>query len=237
MNNKILKSVIAVFAIVALLGTCAFAATTTGVSDAVEDNSFEFTYTVDSADKIAYVAYAAVASVEGFEGLTAEIGGESYDLTAIIAIDQIDGLSAGSDTVTVKYLEENLGDATHIVVKAGDSLGTSLNDGLIPVVVFNIETGELTYGTTVEIDGVTYEEGVYTANGEATLTGTPAGTTAVVTATVTYDGAPHDATITPATLTNVTIVGGKLGYKIAIINLPEDIDTAKIGITPAISFQ
>ena len=137
MNNKLFKRIVAAAASAVMLGSCAFATTLSNVSyDGSADNGvLSFTYNNGKADKVTYVAYAATKATAETDANAVEVNGTKYVLGEMVAINQFDGLTVGTDAapaadtpVAVKIDKTKLTNAaaTDIVLKSGDSLGSTV---------------------------------------------------------------------------------------------------------------
>lgn len=106
MNNKFIKRVAAVVLGVAVLSTCAFAATVTEADTKyIANDTVTFSYST-TGDKVSYIAYAVSNGVEG----------------EIVAIGQIDD-SAASDEIEIPISAAKLAYCEAIKIKTGDSAG------------------------------------------------------------------------------------------------------------------
>ena len=145
MNNKFIKRVAAVVLGVAVLSTCAFASTLTNAG--YEEATLGFSY-ASTADKVSYIAYAAT-----------EADGGGYTLGNIVAIGQADDNTTGGN-VSVGISAALLGDATHIVIKSGDSAGATVaQTEVLAVEEFETAMAATSTGThTVTMGGVTYND-------------------------------------------------------------------------------
>ena len=109
MNNKFIKRVAAVVLGVAVLSTCAFAATISDGST-YSSGTLTFGYTT-TGEKVSYIAYAAEASTDG------------YTLGNIVAVNQIDNSAESVANNSVTISSTLLGDAGYIVLQSGDDQG------------------------------------------------------------------------------------------------------------------
>ena len=117
MNNKFIKRVAAVVLGVAVLSTCAFAASVTNGS-----YSDKLYFTLDTTqDKVSYIAYASDAE--------SSVG-------TIVAIGQIDNDSDNTEALSIPVSASLLGDASHILIKSGDSAGGAASELLIPAAAY-----------------------------------------------------------------------------------------------------
>lgn len=219
MNNKFIKRVAAVVLGVAVLSTCAFATTLSGAG--YEDATLSFSYASD-ADKVSYIAYAATEAEEG-----------GFTLGNIVAIGQIDD-NTGNDEVEVGISANLLGDATHIVIKSGDSDGiTVAQTEVLAVEEYETAMVPMSTGThTVEMGGVIYND---VPTFKVTFKNNVEGTATVTKLTATAPGlAPHEL----SSIGTIKYEGkGTLEVNnIYLVGAPADYIAAGIALVPEISF-
>ena len=133
MNNKLFKRIVAAAASAVMLGTCAFA--TTLSNEAYENGILSFSYDNGAANKVTYLAYSATKIAA--DDTTSTVGykdanGTKYVLGEIVAIDQIDGITANAGgTVSAKIDTSKLANKDAIILKSGDSNGTAVAPSVV----------------------------------------------------------------------------------------------------------
>ena len=225
MNNKFIKRVAAVVLGVAVLSTCAFASTIEGTSS-YSDPTLSFSYK-SAADKVSYIAYAATEAADG-----------SYTLGNIVAIGQADNNTADEVVpVRVDISESLLGDATHIVIKSGDSAGTTVDqDVVLAVEEFETAMSATSTGThTVTMGGVTYNDvPTFKVSFKNNVRGT-----ATVTGFTAKAPGKEDHTIEGSNISKAITYSGTGSMEIEniyLVGAPADYIAAGITLVPEISF-